>query len=60
MRYAALALALCLVFAPLEAATSKAPAGTHLVKVKAKKNKFNGHKAPKRNKRPRTRTIRTR
>jgi hypothetical protein len=58
MRYAALILALGFVFAPLQAApTSSRGVNMHFVKAKAKvkKNKFNGHKAPKR-KSPRTRT----
>jgi hypothetical protein len=42
MRYIALALALCISLAPLEAATHK---NAHTVKVK--KNKSKGHKPPK-------------
>ena len=46
MRYIALALALCISLAPLEAAARTAHSNTHLVKVK--RNKVNGRKAPKR------------
>ena len=42
MRTIALALALCISFAPLEAAT------THLVKARKNKVKGGGHKVPKR------------
>jgi hypothetical protein len=45
MRYIVLALALCFAFSPAEAASNKVP---H--KVKPRKNKVKGHKAPKRQK----------
>jgi hypothetical protein len=45
MRLVAIALALCFSFAPLEAAARTTHSNTHL--VKAKRNKVNGRKAPK-------------
>jgi hypothetical protein len=52
MRFAALALAICFSFAPIEGATSQAS----VYLVKTRKSKPTVHKAPKRNRRPRNRT----
>lgn len=63
MRFAALAIAICLSFlssAPIKAATPKSQAASlYPVKTRVKKSKATVHKAPKRSRRPRnhTRTL---
>jgi hypothetical protein len=54
MRYFAVILALCFTLAPIEAAVQNSrPDSARIIRVKTKKNKTNGRKAPKRVKRSR-------